>query len=93
VSLTALNLPMDASTRVVGGHYDGNVQVTQVVSLPGTSFGPDPGAVHDISNRVLVTGGGGKPLKVVVHCQQGGVGGDPLTGRQLEVEFGIRFGI
>ena len=93
VSLTALDLPMDANTRVVGGHYDGNVRVTQVVSLPGTSFGPDPGAVHDISNRVLVTGGGGKPLKVIVHCQQGGVGGDPLTGRQLEVEFGIRFGI
>jgi type II secretory pathway pseudopilin PulG len=93
VSLTALDLPMDANTRVVGGHYDGNVRVTQVVSLPGTSFGPDPGAVHDISNRVMVTGGGGKPLKVIVHCQQGGVGGDPATGRQLEVEFGIRFGI
>ena len=94
VSLTVLNLDMDANTRVVGGHYDRNdVQVTQVVSLPGTSFGPDPGAIHDISNRVLVTGGGGKPLKVIVHCQQGGVGGLPLTGRQLEVEFGIRFGI
>jgi len=42
---------------------------------------------------VMVTGGGGKPLKVVVHCQQGGVGGDPTTGRQLDVEFGIRFGL
>jgi type II secretory pathway pseudopilin PulG len=94
VSLTALNLPMDASTNVVGGHYDTrDVQVTQVVNLPGTAFGPDPGAIQDISNRVLVTGGGGKPLKVVVHCQQGGVAGDPSTGRQLEVEFGIRFGI
>jgi hypothetical protein len=49
--------------------------------------------VQDVSNRVMVTGGGGKPLKVVVHCQQGGIGGDPTTGRQLEVEFGIRFGI
>lgn len=94
VSLTVLNLPMDASTRVVGGHFDkSDVQVTQVVSLPGTAFGPDPGVVQDISNRVMVTGGGGKPLKVVVHCQQGGVGGDPTTGRQLEVEFGIRFGL
>jgi type II secretory pathway pseudopilin PulG len=94
VSLTVLNAPMDAGTRVVGGHFDrSDVQVTQVVTLPGTSFGPDPGAVQDISNRVLVTGGGGKPLKVVVHCQQGGVNGDPTTGRQLEVEFGIRFGI
>ena len=94
VSLTVLNAPLDAATRVVGGHYDRNdVQVTQVVALPGAAFGPDPGAVQDISNRVLVTGGGGKPLKVVVHCQQGGVGGDPRTGRQLEVEFGIRFGL
>ena len=94
VSLTALNLPMDANTRIVGGHYDtGGVQVTQVVNLPGSAFGPDPGAIQDISNRVLVTGGGGKPLKVVVHCQQGGIDGDPSTGRQLEVEFGIRFGI
>jgi type II secretory pathway pseudopilin PulG len=94
VSLTALNMPMDANTNLVGGHFDQTgVQVTQVVNLPGTSFGPDPGAIQDISNRVLVTGGGGKPLKVVVHCQQGGIAGDPLSGRQLEVEFGIRFGI
>lgn len=94
VSLTALNLPLDASTNVVGGHYgEQGVQVTQVVNLPGTAFGPDPGTVQDISNRIMVTGGGGKPLKVIVHCQQGGVGGDPTTGRQLEVEFGVRFGI
>jgi type II secretory pathway pseudopilin PulG len=94
VSLTALNLPLDANTNVVGGHYgELGVQVTQVVNLPGTAFGPDPGTVQDISNRVMVTGGGGKPLKVIVHCQQGGIGGDPATGRQLEVEFGVRFGI
>lgn len=94
VSLTALNLPLDANTNVVGGHYgEQGVQVTQVVNLPGTAFGPDPGTVQDISNRVMVTGGGGKPLKVIVHCQQGGIGGDPATGRQLEVEFGVRFGI
>ncbi len=94
VSLTALDVPMDATTNVVGGHYDTRgVQVTQVVMLPGTSFGPDPGSIQDISNRVMLTGGGGKPLKVVVHCQQGGVTGVPSSGRQLEVEFGIRFGI
>jgi hypothetical protein len=96
VSLEALDLPMDASTTSLGGHYDSSVaqvQVSQVVMLPGTAFGPDPGSVQDISNRVLVTGGGGKPLKVVVHCQQGGIPGNPASGRQLEVEFGIRFGI
>ena len=94
VSLTALNLPLDANTNIMGGHYgEQGVQVTQVVNLPGTAFGPDPGTVQDISNRIMVTGGGGKPLKIIVHCQQGGIGGDPTTGRQLEVEFGVRFGI
>src|SRR5512137_1988088 len=39
VSLTALNLPMDANTRVVGGHYDtSDVQVAQVSYLPEASF-------------------------------------------------------
>jgi type II secretory pathway pseudopilin PulG len=94
VSLQAMNMPVDATTRLLGGHFDTQgVQVTQVVNLPSSSFGPDPGGVQDISNRVLVTGGGGKPLKVVVHCQQAGITGDPTSGRQLEVEFGIRFGI
>ena len=94
VSLTALNLPMDANTRVEGGHFDTtNVQVAQVTYLPEAAFGPDRGAVQDISNRVAGTGGGGKPMKVVVHCQQGGVTGVPTSGRQLEVEFGLRFGI
>jgi hypothetical protein len=93
-SIQALNLSLDGNTNVVGGHFDTQgVQVTQVVNLPTSSFGPDPGGVQDISNRVLVTGGGGKPLKVVVHCQQAGITGDPTSGRQLEVEFGIRFGI
>jgi type II secretory pathway pseudopilin PulG len=94
VSLSVLNVPMDANTRVVGGHFDkSDVQVAQVTYLPEASFGPDRGVVQDLSNRVIGTGGGGKPMKVIVHCQQGGVGNDPTTGRQLEVEFGIRFGI
>ena len=81
VGLVALDLPMDAGTNAVGGHYDTvGVQVAQVTYLPETSFGPDRGAVQDISNRILATGGGGKPMKVVVHCQQGGIGGDPATG-------------
>jgi hypothetical protein len=94
VSLTALDLPMDSNTRVLGGHFDTNdVRVAQVTYLPEASFGPDRGVVQDISNRVIGTGGGGKPMKVVVHCQQGGVAGVPASGRQLEVEFGLRFGI
>jgi hypothetical protein len=92
VSLTALNLPLDASSRVVGGHVDtAGVQVSQVSYLPEAAFGPDRGVVQDITNRVVGTGGGGRPIKVIVHCQQGGTG--VADGRQLEVEFGLRFGI
>jgi hypothetical protein len=93
VSLAPLGLSLDASNTVVGGHFDtSGVQVSQVTYLPESSFGPDRGVVQDITNRIVGTGGGGRPVKVVVHCQQGGTGA-ANTGRQLEVEFGLRFGI
>jgi Tfp pilus assembly protein PilX len=91
--LTALNVALDgASTLAVGGHYDtSGVTLDQVSYLPETAFGPST-RVRDITNVVAVGGQGGKPLKVVVHCQQGG-SGTPDSGRQLEVEFGVRFGL
>ncbi len=97
VSLTPLNVSLDkasgGNTRVVGGHYDSNVQVQQVVVLPAGTFGPDPNSVQDRSNRIFVQRiGGGNPYKVVVHCQDRG-DGTPASGRQLEVEFGIRYGL
>lgn len=80
--------------RVVGGHFDTTgIQVTQVTGLPEFAFGVDRGAVQSLTNRIVGTGGGAKPLKVVVHCQQGGTPGQPASGRQLEVEFGLRFGL
>jgi type II secretory pathway pseudopilin PulG len=94
-SLPALDEPIDLSTgaRVIGGHYDGvGTAVSQVTYLPESAFGPDRGGVNSIGNRISVTGGGAKPMKVVVHCQIGG-DGTPTSGRQLEVEFGLRFGI
>jgi type II secretory pathway pseudopilin PulG len=94
-SLPALDEPIDPSSgaRVVGGHYDSpGLAVSQVTYLPENAFGPDRGAVNSIGNRISVTGGGAKPMKVVVHCQMGGTGA-PTSGRQLEVEFGLRFGI
>jgi type II secretory pathway pseudopilin PulG len=94
-SLPALDEPVDPSTgaRIVGGHYDTTgVAVQQVSYLPETAFGIDPGAISTATNRVSVTGGGAKPMKVIVHCQMGG-DGTPGSGRQLEVEFGLRFGI
>jgi type II secretory pathway pseudopilin PulG len=94
--LPALDEPIDPSTgaRVVGGHYDSaGVAVAQVNYLPESAFGPDRGTVNSLGNRIFVTGGGAKPMKVIVHCQIGGTAGDAASGRQLEVEFGLRFGI
>jgi hypothetical protein len=97
VALTALNVPLDnpatGQTRVLGGHYDSNVQVQQVSILPDGTFGPDPNSVQDRSNRIFVTRlGSGSPYKVMVHCQDRG-DGTMNSGRQLEVEFGVRFGL
>lgn len=98
-TLTALNLPLDATgsqarTLAVGGHVDTSgpaVQVDQVVFLPDNAFGPS-NRVRDLSNVISLAGQGGKPLRVLVHCQDGG-NGTPTSGRQLEVEFGVRFGL
>lgn len=91
-SLQAFNVALDASSRAVGGHFDtAGVQVSQVSYLPGDAFGPSNKA-PDISNRVVGWGQGGRPMKLVVHCQQAG-DGTPTSGRQLEVEFGVRFGL
>ncbi len=92
----ALNVPLgntagNAGSWALGGHYDtppGDVVVDQVSYLPENAFGPTASA-RDLSGISSLIGQGGRPLKVVVHCQDGTVGG----GRQLEVEFGIRFGL
>jgi len=65
--------------------------VTQVTLLPESAFGPST-RVRDLTNVVPIAGQGGRPLKVVVHCQQGGTSA-ASSGTQLEVEFGVRFGL
>ena len=93
-SLPAIDQAIDPSSgaRILGGHYDhAAASVEQVSILPGTAFGVDRGGVMSIGNRVFVTNP--KPTKVIVRCQIGGTAGDPASGRQLEVEFGLRFGI
>jgi Tfp pilus assembly protein PilX len=96
-AITALNVPLDTtsgagSTFAVGGHYGtSGVTVAQVTYLPESAFGATNRA-RDLTNIIAVAGQGGRPLKVVVHCQAGGTG-TPESGRQLEVEFGVRFGL
>lgn len=94
-ALPALDEPIDASTgaRVLGGHFDSSdVQLDQVTMLPEFAFGVDRGAVQTLTNRIGLTGGGAKPMKVVVRCKMGGSSA-PESGRQIEIEFGLRFGI
>src|ERR671926_139355 len=58
------------------------------LGMPPTSlqaFRPNR-RVSGIGNRIGLWGAGGRPMKVVVHCQQGG-DGTAASGRQLEVEF------
>jgi len=94
LSITPLNIQLTPTNQILGGHFDTNtaaaIQVTQVTYLPQTAFGPDRGVVQNIANRIVGTGGGSKPVKVVVHCQQTGFSS---SAGQLEVEFGIRYGI
>jgi Tfp pilus assembly protein PilX len=95
--LQALNVTLDGAggdTRVLGGHVDTNVQVDQVTVLPSASFGVQQNSVRDLTNIIAGAGQlGGTPYRVVVHCQDHGTAGLPASGRQLEVEFGIRFGL
>jgi len=98
-AIQAFSAPLDgpagqARTMAIGGHVDGalaNVQLDQVVFLPDNAFGPS-NRVRDLSNVISLAGQGGKPLRILVHCQDGDTS-TPTSGRQLEVEFGVRFGL
>ncbi len=94
VQLTAVNVALDpaGATRLLGGHYDANVQ--QITVLPPGAFGPSPFGMQDRSNVIRGIGSdfAGTSYRVVVHCQDRG-DGTLTSGRQLEVEFGVRFGL
>lgn len=80
-----------ATTTAVGGHYDtptGGVQIEQVSYLPDSAAGPVT-TVRDLTGISSLIGQGGRPIKVVVLCDDGVSNG----GRQLEMEFGIKFGL
>jgi hypothetical protein len=81
-------------TVAMGGHIGEaatNVQVNQVVFLPETAFGPST-RTRDLTNTVALMGQGGRPIRVIVHCVDHG-DGTPTGGRQMEIEFGVRFGL
>jgi len=98
-AIDVLNVRMDGPAgrlRAVGGHIDGDpsqpiLTVLQVEPLPPTAV-PVPKASRDLSNVITKYQFGGQPLKVTVHCQEGDLS-SPTSGRQMEIEYGINFGL
>jgi hypothetical protein len=86
--------------RGLGGHIDDDpalVTIRQVEVLPPSAVSDLEKGSRDLTNIILpigssTTGGGGAPLKVTVHCQMGDLS-SYTSGRQIEVEFGVRFGL
>jgi hypothetical protein len=98
-SIEVLDVRMDGPAgrlRAVGGHIDGDpsqpvVTVKQVEPLPPTAV-QMPKPSRDLSNVIFKYQFGGQPLKVMVHCQEGDLS-SPTSGRQMEIEYGINFGL
>jgi Tfp pilus assembly protein PilX len=83
--------------RAVGGHIDGDptrvlVDVKQVERLPGNAL-VQQNAGDELTNTIVAFDKlGGEPLKVTVHCQEGDLS-SPTSGRQLEIEYAVKFGL
>lgn len=98
--LTVLNVTLDGVTgslRALGGHIGSDptqplTTIKQVEALPSTAQ-VQKNAMSDATNFASSLGReGGQPLKVTVHCQAGDLS-SPTSGRQLEIEFGVNFGL
>ena len=86
-----------ARSFAVGGHYDtpstssptpglpSPVVIEQVSYLPPYAAGPSK-SIQDITNRLSAMVPPQSPVKVVAMCVDS-------SGRQLEVEFGVKFGM
>ncbi len=100
VDVTALNVMLDGPAgrmRAVGGHIDADpaqllLTIKQVEALSPkvvqTSYTDE-----DSTNTVRFMGSiGGAPLKITVHCQEGDLS-SPTSGRQMEIEYAVKFGL
>jgi hypothetical protein len=68
-----------SKTWVVNGTMVNNIQVIELNPLTvGPAF-----VANDLTNRV---GDAAQPYRIVVHCSQG-------DGREVEVEFGLQYGL
>lgn len=88
MQLEPLGVTLATDVRAIGGHInETQVQVQQVQVLPAGSLGSERKNTRDITNIAFPSLAplGGKPYRIMVHCDD--------HGRQLEVEFGVRFGL
>jgi type II secretory pathway pseudopilin PulG len=98
--LAVLNVKLDGTTgRMValGGHIGADptqpiATIKQVEALPAVTV-VKKNTMSDETNYVSTTSGeGGQPFKVTVHCQEGDTS-TPTSGRQVEIEYGVNFGL
>jgi hypothetical protein len=98
--LTVLDVRLDGASgtlRAIGGHIGADpsqpvTTIRQVETMPAGGM-VRQGVMSDATNFSSSMGReGGQPLKVTVHCQAGDLS-SATSGRQLEIEFGVNFGL
>jgi hypothetical protein len=98
--LSVLNVTLGgagAGMRALGGHVGSDptqplTTIKQVEALPSTAKVSRSSLSDETNFNSHMGREGGQPLKVVVHCQAGDLS-SPTSGRQLEIEFGVNFGL
>ena len=98
--LTVLNIKLDGvdgQQVALGGHIGGDPSlpvstVKQVEVLPAAAQVKIDQMSDETSWNSAKGREGGTGYKVIVHCQLGDLS-SPTTGRQLEIEYGVNFGL
>lgn len=97
--LAVLDVRLDpaGTARALGGHIGADpsqplTTIKQVEPLPSMAT-VSRTSLSDLTNFNAGTRReGGMPIKVTVHCQMGDTS-TATSGRQLEIEFGVNFGL
>lgn len=98
--IAVLNVKLDGTpgrTVALGGHIGADptqplATIKQVENLPPTSVVNRQAMSDETNYSSQMGGGGGQLLKITVHCQAGDTS-SPTSGRQLEIEYGVNFGL
>jgi len=105
VAVAPLKLTLESAgpTVVLGGHYGQDptsgtywngstqtwIQNIQVIKMNPLTVGSNYES-NDSSNRI---GDSVAPFRVVVHCVQGDTTSSPPDSREVELEFGVEYGL